>query len=453
LSYQHAHFRTQTLTQTLAAASEKQPEVSWMPLSQTSQARKSISGSGSSTSTGTGTGTGTAATAAAVTAADSGAVTAAGGSKTSSRRARAVPFKGKDKGKGKGKKEESEEESEEEEDGDGGDGGGYRCYNSGDGSDVVFSLNVFGYDITIQQLPSDQSIGHGAVVWEAAVIFAKYIEYTNNKDLSIPALIGKSVLELGSGTGLGGLCMALRGARVTCTDLQPVVSALTYMNMKLLYNQFSSQGAGAGVMDVPLVCPIVYPVDWVDELNIRRLCLCACDVNTEPEMDFQHYKRDSDAILAHFESTGASVRASARDSGGLTQYVIEREGEGAVVESTELPSAAAPAAAVMAGGAECTAPAVVCLPYDIILLTDCVFSAKLVPALIRTIIAACGPRSIVYCVHEIRDVEANIAFLAALGEYFKVKSVPQKEQHPDFRHEQVQVIIAKPRPRKMASNR
>ena len=41
--------------------------------------------------------------------------------------------------------------------------------------------------------------------------------------------------------------------------------------------------------------------------------------------------------------------------------------------------------------------------YDIVLLTDCVFSAMLVNDLVSTILKYSGPRSTVICCHEIRD--------------------------------------------------
>ena len=42
-------------------------------------------------------------------------------------------------------------------------------------------------------------------------------------------------------------------------------------------------------------------------------------------------------------------------------------------------------------------------PYDYVLLTDCVFSAKLAIPLVNTIRCCCGPRTTVLCCHEIRD--------------------------------------------------
>jgi len=42
-------------------------------------------------------------------------------------------------------------------------------------------------------------------------------------------------------------------------------------------------------------------------------------------------------------------------------------------------------------------------PYDIVLLTDCVFALELVEHLVNAILCFCGPRTTVYCCHEIRD--------------------------------------------------
>jgi hypothetical protein len=42
-------------------------------------------------------------------------------------------------------------------------------------------------------------------------------------------------------------------------------------------------------------------------------------------------------------------------------------------------------------------------PYDLLLLTDCVFSAELSPSLVSTMASLCGPKTEVYCCYEIRD--------------------------------------------------
>ena len=136
------------------------------------------------------------------------------------------------------------------------------------------------------------------------------------KQFSPDFLAGKRVLELGSGCGLAGLAMMMKGADVTMTDLKPVINALTTVNATNIYGELMSKGSGATPR--PLIPPRAIPLDW-------------------------------------------------------TEY--EHLGESGIFSP----------------------------PYDIVLLTDCVFSPVLAPALIGVISFACGPRSLVYCCHEIRD--------------------------------------------------
>jgi hypothetical protein len=103
------------------------------------------------------------------------------------------------------------------------------CHFNEDGSQTLFAINVFGVDLVIRQNPASRSLGHGAVVWDASVILAKYMEFTP-KLFNATALTGKTVLELGSGCGLGGICFMMKGARVLFSDLRVVVEELTANN-------------------------------------------------------------------------------------------------------------------------------------------------------------------------------------------------------------------------------
>ena len=149
------------------------------------------------------------------------------------------------------------------------DSGGYRIFNEGDGSDTQFAVEFDGHVLELEQVPSDQTIGHGAVVWEAAVIFSKYMQLNNSKVLSHSSLVGKTVLELGSGPGLAGCAMMLRGAKVTLTDLGVVTRELTERNARSIYKRIVSKGSGATLM--PLSAPLVHPLDWTDKDNVKDL--------------------------------------------------------------------------------------------------------------------------------------------------------------------------------------
>ncbi|GAA6213613.1 protein-lysine methyltransferase METTL21D [Lates japonicus] len=68
----------------------------------------------------------------------------------------------------------------------------------------------------------------GCVVWDAAIVLAKYLETKQFYDPSrgVNVWAGKSVVELGAGTGVVGLMAATLGAQVTVTDLEDLQTLL-----------------------------------------------------------------------------------------------------------------------------------------------------------------------------------------------------------------------------------
>ncbi|XP_058471622.1 protein-lysine methyltransferase METTL21D [Solea solea] len=79
----------------------------------------------------------------------------------------------------------------------------------------------------------------GCVVWDAAIVLAKYLEtrqfYDPQRGVNVWA--GKSVVEFGAGTGVVGLMAATLGAHVTVTDLedlQPLLRINIHENRALI---------------------------------------------------------------------------------------------------------------------------------------------------------------------------------------------------------------------------
>lgn len=83
-------------------------------------------------------------------------------------------------------------------------------------------------------------------------------------------------------------------------------------------------------------------------------------------------------------------------------------------------------------------------PYDMVIATDCVFSMALVNDLVRCIESCCHARTEVYICHEIRDETINDAFKEALQQKFTVKKINPSKLHPDYRHELVEMLHARP---------
>ncbi|KAH9496686.1 hypothetical protein Btru_009658 [Bulinus truncatus] len=71
----------------------------------------------------------------------------------------------------------------------------------------------------------------GCVVWDAALVLCSYIDKVQEK------FRGKSVLELGAGTGAAGLVASAIGAKVVITDLPEIVPLMQHnvnLNEKIL---------------------------------------------------------------------------------------------------------------------------------------------------------------------------------------------------------------------------
>ncbi|XP_061751271.1 protein-lysine methyltransferase METTL21D isoform X2 [Nerophis ophidion] len=68
----------------------------------------------------------------------------------------------------------------------------------------------------------------GCVVWDAAIVLAKYLETKlfHDPSLGVNLWAGRRVVELGAGTGVVGLMAATLGAHVSVTDLEDLQSLL-----------------------------------------------------------------------------------------------------------------------------------------------------------------------------------------------------------------------------------
>ncbi|CAI8616358.1 unnamed protein product [Vicia faba] len=86
-------------------------------------------------------------------------------------------------------------------------------------------LEVFGHELQFAQDPNSKH--HGTTVWDASLVFAKFLERNCRKGRFSPAkLKGKRVIELGAGCGVSGFGMALLGCNVTVTDQEEVLPLL-----------------------------------------------------------------------------------------------------------------------------------------------------------------------------------------------------------------------------------
>ncbi|KAI9071860.1 hypothetical protein K1719_037882 [Acacia pycnantha] len=86
-------------------------------------------------------------------------------------------------------------------------------------------LEILGHELQFSQDPNSKHLG--TTVWDASLVFVKFLEKNCRKGKFSPAkLKGKRVIELGAGCGVSGFGMALLGCDVIVTDQKEVLPIL-----------------------------------------------------------------------------------------------------------------------------------------------------------------------------------------------------------------------------------
>merc|ERR1712179_878848 len=110
----------------------------------------------------------------------------------------------------------------------------------------MFEFTHLNQNLTISQ--DWNTHGVSAVVWEAAIVLATYLQ---NIHLQVK---GKKIIELGSGTGLSGIVASLLGANVTFTDLEKSLQTVCKVNVERNLN-------------TSLHHFVLKPLDWCTDLK------------------------------------------------------------------------------------------------------------------------------------------------------------------------------------------
>ncbi|CAL9088880.1 unnamed protein product [Musa hybrid cultivar] len=135
-------------------------------------------------------------------------------------------------------------------------------------STSVVMLEVLGHRLQLSQDPNSKHLG--TTVWDASMVFVKFLEKNCRKGRFCPSkLKGKRAIELGAGCGLAGLGMALLGCNVISTD-QTEVLPLLMRNVErntsrmMQANPDSGLAASFGSIEVA-------ELDWGNEDHIKAV--------------------------------------------------------------------------------------------------------------------------------------------------------------------------------------
>jgi len=149
------------------------------------------------------------------------------------------------------------------------------------------------------------SMGPGAVVWECGLSLAEYLVLCPGE------VQGKRAIELGSGTGIGGIVAALLGAKmVTLTDLPPLVPLI---DSNARRNGLEPPGMSSAVLDwvdttlppslrveawdVVLAADPVYTASQVPAFTATLERLMCCGVNCTALLVHKHRHAEVDLAL------------------------------------------------------------------------------------------------------------------------------------------------------------
>lgn len=132
-------------------------------------------------------------------------------------------------------------------------------------STSVINLEVLGHQLQFSQDPNSKHLG--TTVWDASVVFVKYLEKNCRKGRFCPSkLKGKRVIELGAGCGVAGFGMAMLGCNVITTD-QIEVLPLLKRNVEWNTLRISQMNPGSDLLGSIQVVEL----DWGNKDHIKAV--------------------------------------------------------------------------------------------------------------------------------------------------------------------------------------
>ena len=91
--------------------------------------------------------------------------------------------------------------------------------------DKDVNIRIFNFHNNEYKFLQNSSLGHGGSIWDGALVLAKYFEKNFDKLNDLYKFKDKHILELGTGTGICGICFSEFNPKLICiTDLKELKS-------------------------------------------------------------------------------------------------------------------------------------------------------------------------------------------------------------------------------------
>ncbi|XP_057953067.1 uncharacterized protein LOC131147591 [Malania oleifera] len=129
----------------------------------------------------------------------------------------------------------------------------------------AITIEVLGHQLQFSQDPNSKHLG--TTVWDASVVFVKFLEKNCRKGRFCSSkLKGKRAIELGAGCGVAGFGMALLGCNVVSTD-QKEVLPLLMRNVERNTSRIMQMNPDSDSFG----CIQVRQLDWGNEDHIKAV--------------------------------------------------------------------------------------------------------------------------------------------------------------------------------------
>lgn len=272
-----------------------------------------------------------------------------------------------------------------------------RAFDTSQGLKIASLVGNMTHTIHIRER-EQADLGTGLITWDGAIVLAKYLEVHQEK-----LVHGRTVLEVGAGTGVVGCTAALLGASET------LLTDLHYTLDNLQSNVDASLAGAASAMATARVACL----DWADSSTYQF-------PSSNPPLTAHTFSGAGTAegggctAESTTRTSGDDCGASSSSVGTSTSHINHTSCHTSCHLHPPAQNADTPT------------------HWDLVVGADVVWLEDLVPLLVRALGALCGPHTTLILAHQKRSERTDKLLFDQLIAHFSIELIPPDEYHPQF---------------------